>query len=247
MKHRTGIILAYDRSTFDPVDLKLLREVAPHVDMVKVGLEAIYAELQIEGGALTAASLVRDFLQDEDEFEKPIPVMWDAKLADIGNTIAAALRNIIVYEPRFVTIHANISSPALRTAAKICLGSKTRAFGVTLLSDIDSDDCEVRYHATPAEVSLAAAKRLKDAGFTGIVCSGRELQFLRDSNVLDGMTTIVVGTRSSGVPHDDQKRVTTPQEAARLGADYVVIGREIMNAKNHVAAAKAIREELESS
>src|SRR4051812_33787951 len=96
MQHRAKIILAYDRDTFDPGDIRLLREIRPYIDMVKVGLQAMTSEVGEEPNVgATAASLVRDFLQDRDEFKQPVPVMWDMKLKDIEHTVSAALRNIV--------------------------------------------------------------------------------------------------------------------------------------------------------
>ena len=83
----------------------------------------------------------------------------------------------------------------------------------------------------------------RDAGCAGVVCSAHEVRDLKRFFGEDFLT-LTPGIRPTGSAHGDQKRVTTPAEAAASGTDYIVVGRPIVEAADPVAAAKAILEEM---
>ncbi len=232
----TQIILAYDLSVFEARQKSLLHNILTEVGLIKLGLETITA-----GGQTgpTLADRIRTFTVSLHNAPK---VMWDAKLADIENTVRKAARNIVEREGvGMLTIMASVSSGALRAGADTCQKAGVLALGVTVLTDIN-EECESIFGDTPSNKVLQFALRAKECGLGGIVCSPQELRFLRERGVT-GLSFVTPGIRPKGTDSGDQKRVMTPGEAAKLGADYIVVGRPIMEAPDPFMAARRIREE----
>lgn len=249
----TEIVLAYDRSPATEEefteDVDLLSRLMPHIGMVKLGLEAMTAQLDL--GAERTSMSVAEAMRDE-MYAYDIPVLWDMKLHDIGNTVAGAVRNLAATgKTGWVTVHASASMKALKAAAAarhpVPEEEPLRIFGVTVLTDIDADECEDLFAEPPTEVVTDFAQRLIDAGIDGIVCSGRELEALAQRGFTRHLKTLVPGLRSPWAGTDDQKRVMTPAEAAELGADYLVIGRQILSAVDPIEAARRTREEVDAA
>ena len=85
-----------------------------------------------------------------------------------------------------------------------------------------------------------------DIGCHGVVCSGREVKKIKQT-LSDSCIAVVPGIRPSwSVSKDDQKRIVTPADAIRSGADYIVVGRPIRDAKDPKAAALKIAKEIEA-
>jgi orotidine-5'-phosphate decarboxylase len=242
MSHRTGIIFAYDSSFFDDRSIALLEAIMPYVDIVKVGLQAMTAE---DSQGATVAFNVRRHVWET--YHKK--VMWDGKYLDIKNTVIWALKNIVGFASiATVTLHATNSDDCLREATEVC-ADRILPLAVTVLTDLDDRQCMSRFGATPNNTVLRFATNAKKLGIHGLVCAPKELAFLRAEGALEGVTTVIPGTRSDGVTSNDQnkERSMTPGEAAKLGADYVVIGREVSNARDPAVAIKRIREDLDAA
>lgn len=245
MNHIPKVILSWDRDTLGREDIALLEELAPYVDVGKVGLQALHAEAADEGG-VSVATLFRSFFADQLGKD----VMWDMKLNDIDNTVSGALHHIVSWpHVVFATLHATSSRKTLQSAAKICIGTQVVPLAVTLLTDIDSDDCESLYGDSPSRVTAMRLERARDWGISGIVCSVRELAYLRqqEPQMLEGIIAVTPGIRSRGVPWGGQQRVSTPHEAAAAGADYIVVGREVLHDPDPLSSLRRIRDELESA
>lgn len=250
------LVLAYDRTPANNQDfgrdLELLQKLAPYVDVVKLGLEAMTAHVFVTGqGHLNVATEVRRKMR-----EAGIPVLWDQKIHDIGNTARNAIQNLGATKGiTGITVHASMSDNALREVAKAVregafaagVSEPPRIFGVTVLTDIGVGECEERFGLPPEKVVVNFAGRLIDAGIDGIVCSARELENLASNGLTEKLTTLVPGLRSSWADPGDQKRIMTPAEAVVLGADYLVIGRQILGAADPVKAAKLTREEIDAA
>ena len=239
MSHKTGKILAWDRSYFQQEDILLLQALAPHFDYIKVGYEALTAEDR--GYGRTVAVKIRN--------HSPKPCMWDIKLHDINNTMSRALRNIAEHSEKIkmLTLHASASFNALKSAAIICKENSILPLAVTVLSDIDEDECDDRFDQWPGELVLRRVQEIRNCGIRGVVCSARELPYLRENDALEGMTSVVTGIRPKGSPAHDQKRIMTPAEAQNAGADYIVVGRPVLEAADPVLAAIAIQHELDAN
>jgi orotidine-5'-phosphate decarboxylase len=97
--------------------------------------------------------------------------------------------------------------------------------------------------ATPREQVLRLARLTQQNGVPGVVCSALEIEPLRQACGPD-FALVVPGIRPAGSATDDQKRIMTPAEASRLGANYLVVGRPILRAPDPAQAARDLLAEL---
>jgi orotidine-5'-phosphate decarboxylase len=204
------------------------RAVAPHVGMLKVGLELFAAEGP--AAVRTIAALGR-------------PVFLDLKLHDIPNTVEGAARSAAASGAKLLTVHA-AGGPAMVKAAVKGAGPGVRVLAVTVLTSLDAAAlAQVGLAGPPQEAVLRLARLAVEAGAGGLVCSPQEVKAVRAA-VGAGPLLVVPGIRPAGADVGDQARVATPAAAVGDGADVIVIGRPLREAKDPVAAAKAIAAEL---
>ena len=175
------------------------------------------------------------------------PVFLDLKLHDIPATVAGAVAAVLPLRPSFVTLHAGGGTAmveAARRAAEPAGDARPKLLAVTVLTSLGAE----ALHATgvaggPRQQVLRLARLALAAGVDGLVCSPQEVAMLRDA--LGGTPLLVVpGVRPEGSPTHDQVRTMTPGEAARAGADYLVIGRPITASADPAATAAAIAAEI---
>ena len=145
----------------------------------------------------------------------------------------------------FVTLHAY--PKAMRAAVKARGSSSLGLLGVTVLTSMDDADLTNAGYKGPVEdLVLRRAKDARDAGMTGVVCSPVEVAKVR-AVVGPDMSLVTPGIRPAGADSGDQKRVTTPSDAIRAGADYLVVARPILKAPDPREAAEAIQAEIAAS
>lgn len=207
----------------------VVRETAGLVGWYKIGLELIYA-----GGLELARELVAEGRR----------VFLDAKLLDIDNTVAGAVRSIAAIGTDLLTIHAYPRTMAAAAAARDAAGGRTRLLAVTVLTSLDDGDLAAAGYASGAGALVERrVLQARDAGIDGIVCSPLEVARLR---ALVGPEFLIVtpGVRPAGAAAGDQRRVATPAAAIAAGADLLVIGRPIVAAPDRRAAAAAILAEI---
>jgi orotidine-5'-phosphate decarboxylase len=235
----TKLIFACDVSDL-ALGRTLIQKTAEHVDMVKLGLEAMTA--QDAAGAALAPQLCRYAGSMKRQ------VMWDMKLHDIGNTMRAATRNILKLEASLFTIHAAASDGALAAVAKEAAG-KAMPLAVTVLTDLGSEQCYWRYRASLDVTIRHFAKNVRRQGIRGFVCSPHEVRAIREA--VPDAYIVTPGIRPEwAVAKDEQKRVTTPMQAKQAGADAIVVGRPISQPpRTHTpaSAAQEIKRELEAA
>ena len=241
----TKIMLPWDKDSFTIKDQTMLLSLAPHIDGVKIGLQAMTTPLA--GGGYVADALcifIKNNLGD-------LLILWDAKLHDIGNTMLAAAKNIVDDLVHMMTFHLSASDQAIRNVVTTCGQDGTLALGVTVLTDLSPEECLVRYGATPDVVVPRLVKNAKQFGLRGLVCSPQELKTLQKAGLLADMTTVIPGIRPLWAQKNDQVRTMTPVEAARAGANWIVVGRPILDYPadkgGPIAAARLIREELDAA
>ena len=176
------------------------------------------------------------------------PIFADLKYHDIPNTVAGGVRAIAKTGIAIVNVHATggrAMMEAARKAAEDAAGEKRpKVIGVTVLTSLDDTDMQatgIRSGAAEQTLRLAALSRA--AGLDGVVCSPHDIAAIR-RECGPGFMLIVPGVRPEGSALGDQKRVMTPHEAHRLGADILVIGRPITEAAEPASAARAIRDSL---
>jgi orotidine-5'-phosphate decarboxylase len=166
------------------------------------------------------------------------PIFADLKYHDIPNTVAGGVRAIAKTGIAIVNVHATggrAMMEAARKAAEDAAGEKRpKVIGVTVLTSLDDTDMQatgIRSGAAEQTLRLAA------------LCSPHDIAAIR-RECGPGFMLIVPGVRPEGAALGDQKRVMTPHEAHRLGADILVIGRPITEAADPTTAARAIRDSL---
>jgi orotidine-5'-phosphate decarboxylase len=165
-------------------------------------------------------------------------VFLDMKLHDIATTVARGVESIAGLGATFLTIHAYPQT--MRAAVDAKAGSALKLLAVTVLTSYDDGDLNEAGYALGVDALVAdRAKRARDLGLDGIVCSAAEAAALRLMVGAD-MVLVTPGIRPAGSDADDQKRVVTPANAITAGADYLVIGRPITAAPDPRAAAAAI-------
>ena len=174
-------------------------------------------------------------------------VFADLKLFDVPETVARATAQVADSGADFLTVHGNDAMMAAAAAAK---GDRLKILAVTALTSLDAGDLrDMGFGCDPAALALSRARRALELGCDGVVSSGLEVAALRKGPGSDGKLIVVVpGVRPvDNRPEDDQKRVVSPSDAIRSGADYIVMGRPIRAAANPRSAAEAVQEEIASA
>lgn len=226
------IIFALDVASVDEAAryAYLLRD---HVGMFKVGLELFVAE----GPAVVKA------VQDNGGRG----IFLDLKFHDIPETVKGAMRSAATLGADLATIHTSDGQAMMKAAVEAA--GKTKVLGVTVLTSLTAAsfiEAGIDGSFTPGTLVVHRAKAAKAAGCAGIVCSGLEARMVREECGPDFLI-VTPGVRSSDDAVGDQKRVVTPFEAVKNGADYIVVGRPIRNAPDPVEAAKRIAGEIEKA
>jgi orotidine-5'-phosphate decarboxylase len=214
--------------------LAIAQAVRPYVGGLKIGLEFFSA--CGPDGVRRIASL-------------GLPLFADLKFHDIPNTVAAASRELAKLGATMFNIHASGGERMMRDAADAArvIDPKVKVLGVTVLTSIDDAVIgAVGQRGPAAEQVVRLAKLAKAAGLDGVVCSAHEIADIRKACGPDFLL-VVPGIRPAGSDLADQRRVMTPAEAQRAGADVLVIGRPITGAADPAVAAKAIAAELASA
>ncbi|HEY7766831.1 orotidine-5'-phosphate decarboxylase [Longimicrobium sp.] len=208
----------------------LLDQLGPAADFVKVGLQLFTAEGPDVVRAMT---------------DRGCRVFLDLKLHDIPNTVAHAVESAALLGVDLLTLHASGGATMMRAARSAAGESGPKLLAVTVLTSLS--DAEVAEAWGRDSLSVAAevgrlARLAEGAGMDGVVASVRELPTVRAVTGA-GFLTLTPGIRLAGDDVGDQTRVATPAEAARLGADYVVLGRSVTTAADPAGAlARAVRE-----
>jgi orotidine-5'-phosphate decarboxylase len=172
-------------------------------------------------------------------------VFFDLKLHDIPNTITRATAQIAGTGAAFMTVHAYPQTMAAAQAATA--GTGLGILGVSVLTSMTEEDlARAGYGLGVADMVRRRARQAAENGIAGLVCSPLEIAAVRET-VGQSLAIVTPGVRPAGSALGDQKRVMTPGEAIRQGADHLVIGRPITEAADPAKAARAILEEISAS
>lgn len=197
-----------------------------------VGFYKIGYQLGFVGGLALAEKLA----------ERGKQIFIDFKLHDIGNTVAKGVESIARLGATFATVHAYPQT--MHAAVDARAGTNLRILAVTVLTSYDDADLAASgYDFTVSELVAERAAQARDIGIDGLICSAAEVPYLR-SIVGSRMLLVTPGIRPAGAGPDDQKRIMTPSAAIAAGADYLVIGRPIVEAPDPKRAAEAIVAEI---
>ena len=220
---RERIIVALDTPNVEDAR-GLVRQLKGSVGFFKIGLE-----LAMQGGLSFADELLADGHR----------VFLDMKFLDIGNTVERAVANVARTGVSFLTIHGT-DRKTMRAAVAGAQGSSLQLLAVTVLTNLSADDLSDQGISgfSPAELVVHRARLAKEAGCAGVIASGQEAARVREA-VGDDFLIVTPGIRLPSDDAGDQARVTTPAQALRDGADYLVVGRPITQAADVCAAAQA--------
>lgn len=221
MKKLSPLIVALDVESMREVE-GVLKKLGSAVDFYKVGLK-----LFTHYGPETVKWLRR----------KGKRVFLDLKLHDIPNTVAEACREAVRLKVDMLTLHASGGSEMMKTAvaaakeeAKKAKSDSPYLMAVTVLTSMDSLD-ELGLKVSPADQVCRLAHLAHASGMSGVICSPQEIALIRDE-LPRSFKIVTPGVRPVGADKGDQKRVKTPEEAFADGADAVVVGRPILQAKD---------------
>lgn len=226
MNARERLIVALDLPSVAAAEAMILK-LGSSVSFYKIGYQLAFA-----GGLPFAAGLIAAGKQ----------VFLDLKLHDIGNTVTSGVASVAQIGATFLTVHAYPQTMKAAMAGK--RGSKLRILAVTALTSYDDADLyEAGYKIGVSALVLQRAGQARDLGIDGLICSAEEAAKLRVT-VGPAMALVTPGIRPVGSASDDQKRIMTPGKAIAAGADYLVVGRPIVEAGDPKAAADAIISEI---
>ena len=222
MDPRDRLIVALDVASVDRAET-LIQQLGDAVAFYKIGYQLAFA-----GGLRLAETLVGAGKK----------VFLDLKLHDIGNTVAKGVESVARSGASFLTVHAY---PQTMRAAVAARPEGLRILAVTVLTSYDNADlAEAGYVGAVSDLVMRRAMQARETGVDGLVCSAAALRPAIGAQ----MTLVTPGIRPMGAPSGDQKRIMTPAAAIAAGADYLVVGRPILEASDPHGAATAIIAEI---
>ena len=179
-------------------------------------------------------------------------VFLDLKFHDIPNTVARDVGTMTKHGANMINMHASGGLEMMQTARNSADDAAYKAniprpilLGVTLLTSIDETGFQQNFgserHLTDQVVYLAQSAQ--EAGLDGVVASPLEIETIRKA-CGDNFLIVTPGIRPEWAESGDQRRITTPAEAIRRGADYIVVGRPIIEAEDPLEAAEMILDEM---
>ncbi|PVH29542.1 orotidine-5'-phosphate decarboxylase [Pararhodobacter oceanensis] len=210
--------------------LELARKLGDTVSFYKIGL-----------GMLTGGGLA---LANELKGELGKRIFLDMKFFDIPATVEAAVRGVAQFNLDFLTVHGDPN--VVRAARDGAAGSGLSILAVTILTALDRADLDAAL-IKPGEMADLVVERAAlafEAGADGVIASPHEAARIRALPQAAGKLIVTPGVRPLGSAANDQKRIATPAEALRFGADHIVVGRPVNAASDPLAAARAILAEI---
>jgi orotidine-5'-phosphate decarboxylase len=159
---------------------------------------------------------------------KGFKIFLDLKLHDIPNTVKKSIKGLVSLPIDMMTIHTSGGLEMMKAAKKAVDGTDIKIFGVTALTSLSDEDTSLIFKRTAAEQVNTMLDLAEQAGIDGVVCSPHELSLVTKR---ESLLSITPGIRLKD-SNDDQNRVMTPKNALKQGANFLVIGRPITEAKN---------------
>jgi orotidine-5'-phosphate decarboxylase len=210
--------------------LNLVNQLDPRLCKLKVGKELFTAV----GPQLVEKLIAKDF-----------KVFLDLKFHDIPNTVSKACEAASNLGVWMLNVHASGGSAMMQAALEGVNKSRQKPYliAVTVLTSMNQASLkEIGIETSVENQVLKLAKLTQHAGLHGVVCSALEAELLKQ-HLNNNFLLVTPGIRSANVNQDDQSRVVSPNQALRMGASYLVIGRPITQAENPLKALEAINTE----
>jgi len=223
---RARLIVALDLPEAEAAQ-SMVAALGDSVSFYKIGLELAFV-----GGLGLAQDLIRQGKE----------VFLDLKLHDIPNTVTRACAQVAGLGATFLTVHA---FPQTMAAARLGVsGSRLRLLGVTVMTSYDDRDlAEAGYACGVSDLVAHRAAQAQTAGLDGLILPAEDAAAMR-AKFGHRFILVTPGIRPAGSARGDQKRTMTPGEAVAAGADYLVVGRPITEAKDPRTTAEAIVAEI---
>ena len=236
MNAKAKLIVALDVDSVNRA-LELFEALRETVGMFKIGSQLFTA---------TGPEIVRQIVARGGR------VFLDLKFHDIPNTVAAAGIEATRLGVAIFNVHASGGAEMMRRAAEAVAETATReglakpkVIAVTLLTSLVQKSLEqLGYNNQPRSLVASLARLADDSGLDGVVASPQEIEIIRKTISNPNFLIVTPGIRSSSNQSDDQRRTLSAAEAIRAGADYLVVGRPILNAANPVEQARKVVEEI---
>jgi len=240
---KSGVLAAIDTADLEAAAAQA-GQLGPSVSGIKLGLE-FYMAHGAPGYRRIAGVIAK---------QGPAPIFLDLKFHDIPNTVAGAVRSVAPLEPLILNVHASGGKTMMRAARDAAAESadklnlrRAKVIGVTVLTSLDDVDLRRVGQSVPSrDQVLRLAELAKESELDGVVCSAHEIAPLRERLGADFLL-VTPGIRPAWAATGDQKRIMTPAEAARAGADYLVIGRPITADQDPAGAAGRIAAEIDAA
>ncbi len=237
--NREKIIVALDVETAEEAR-KHIAELNEYVGAFKIGLQLFTA---------AGASFVREVVENNTK------IFLDVKFHDIPNTVSKAAVEVARLGVWMFNIHALGGSEMMRktveSVREVCEKEnlkQPKIIGVTILTSSDQETLnEVGIEKEINSQVLNLAQLTAKCGLDGVVSSAKEIREIRANIEKEDFLIVTPGIRPVFATNNDQKRVMTPKDAVGAGANYLVIGRPILQAENKIEAVEKILEELESA
>ncbi len=221
------------------VALDLPEVAAAEAIIARLGDSVIFYKIGYQLAYAGGLPLVRQLV------DKGKKVFADLKLHDISNTVARGVESVARLGATFLTVHAYPQT--MKAAVEARGGSDLKILAVTVLTSYDDGDLHAAgYRLGVSDLVEARARQAQVLGVDGLVCSPEEAAALRRI-VGHQLSLVTPGIRPLGAASGDQKRIMTPSRAIAAGADYLVVGRPILEAADPKLTADAIVAEIEQA
>jgi orotidine-5'-phosphate decarboxylase len=224
----TQIILALDVDSRQKA-LNWVKLLYPKIKIFKVGLQLYTA---------CGPKIIQDIRKIGAE------VFLDLKFNDIPNTMVKAVKEVLKYKVAMLTVHTLSGPTALKQVANVSKNTKTKVLGVTVLTSICPHFLkDLGIKRTLSQEVLCLAKMAKRSGLDGVVCSVQEAAIMK-KELGKNFLVVTPGIRPKASKKDDQSRAATAQKAIAAGADFLVVGRPILESKKPLLALEELLAEI---
>ena len=177
-----------------------------------------------------------------------VPIFLDLKLHDIPITVYKTVKSLMDLNVAIINVHSSGGKDMMEAAARARnehKDSSTKIIAVTVLTSLDDQDLnEIGFINESQDLVLKLAKLTKESGLDGIVCSAKEIALIKN-NIGKDFTLVVPGIRLNNENLNDQKRVMSPGDAIKEGADLLVIGRPITDSQSPIDTINEILNQID--
>jgi len=232
MDAKSRLFLAVDVPEIDAAQC-FMKQFSQQVGAYKIG-----AELFLKAGPAISKFVV----------DLGVHLFLDLKLHDIPRTVEAGVKSLAKQGANWVTVHALGGSDMLKAALEgAACNSQTKVLAVTILTSHTQETLrELGMDDDVNQQVLRLAELASHAGVPGLVCSAQEAAMLRE-NLPEKTILVCPGIRMPSAFTHDQKRTASPRDAILAGADYLVVGRPILEASDQSLALKTIIDDMQAA